>query len=115
VENSSPAKKRAMNSIYRREGGDMLCKIGNNNEVLTVLLLVGSHSVSSALLKGQPVTAILEALTVCACVLIFVGALWLSDSLKIKVKPSFKSHARKRQTKKLRPEKAQKNFPSRLN
>jgi hypothetical protein len=93
----------------------MLSKIGNNNEVLTILLLVGSHSVSSALLKGQPVTAILEALTVCACVLIFMGALWLSDHLKIKVKPSSNHGQGKNKKKGLRAEKAQKDFLSGLN
>jgi len=61
----------------------MLGKLGNNGEAVVVLLLVGSHSVSSALLNGKLLTAISETLTVCACMLIFMGALWLSRRLTI--------------------------------
>lgn len=113
MKNSFTTKKGLVDSIYKQEGGEMLNKIGNNDEVLAVLLLAGSHSVSAALLKGQPVTAISEALAVCMCVLIFTGALWLTNYLKVKAKPSLKSHARKRPTKKLTAKKGGKQIPPR--
>lgn len=76
----------------------MINKTGSGSEV-AILLLVGSHSVSLALLSGKPMAAILDALTICMCVLIFMGTLWLSSKVKTHEKPSLKSRARKRQTK----------------
>jgi hypothetical protein len=77
----------------------MLGKIGNNGETVVVLLLVGSHSVSSALLNGKPLTAISETLTVCTCMLIFMGTLWLSRRLMPVNHPQPKVRTRKRRDK----------------
>lgn len=77
----------------------MLGKTGNHSEVVVVLLLVGSHSVSSAILNGKLVVAILDALTVCTCLLIFMGALRLSGHLTIVDHPQPNVRTRKRRGK----------------
>jgi len=77
----------------------MLGKIGNSSEVVVVLLLVGSHSVSSSILNGKLVAAILDALTVSTCLLIFMGALWVSGRLTIVDHPQPNVRTRKRREK----------------
>lgn len=78
-------------------------KMGHNSEAVGILLLVGSHSVSSALLTGKQVSALSEALTVCACIVIFMGVSWLAGYLgHSQPKASAGKRRSKRSSKKVR-------------
>lgn len=51
----------------------MLLGRSNALEIALALLVIGGHSVATALIEKQTKTAILEALAVAACVAIFVS------------------------------------------
>ena len=71
----------------------MHCLNEHIKETATILLLIGGHSVSSALLKGQLVTAVSEAMTVCVCVLIFLGVSRLVGHLQPSAIEKPRSHS----------------------